>query len=78
MSTLPGKIFVMPSPKTSAAASGRLRVRLVTGNYPGELAVCAQGEGWFCTRLDIQMADDATEKGQYQKALALYLKATRS
>jgi hypothetical protein len=64
--------------KKSRGCQWKAASSLVTGNYPGELAVCAQCEGRFCTRLDIQMADDAMEKGQYQKALALYLKATRS
>lgn len=73
-----GKDIRHAIPKNARSCQWQAAGSLITGNYSGDLASCADCEGRFCTRLDIQMADDATEKGQYPKALALYLKATRS
>ncbi|GEM_PF-6396041 len=73
-----GQDISLALPMNPRSCQWKAASSLVTGNYPGDLSGCAKCEGKFCTRLDIQMADDATEKGQYQKALALYLKATRN
>ncbi len=73
-----GQDISLALPKNPRGCQWKAASSLVTGNYPGDLATCASCEGKFCTRLAIQMADDATEKGQYPKALGLYLKATRS
>ena len=59
-----GQDISLALPMNPRSCQWKAASSLVTGNYPGDLSGCAKCEGKFCTRLDIQMADDATEKGQ--------------